>query len=120
MRSSWNKTHDKPWLGKLAIASMLVAGYLAFQVYPQEAAFRAAKRAGASSPQLLSSFAIQYPDSYRIGQVDDLLWQAASGPDGNCALSLYQRVFPYGKHTVEAKRRPTLPEQGCAAASVSN
>ncbi len=99
---------------------MLVAGYLAFQVYPQEAAFQAAKRAGASSPQLLSAFAIQYPDSYRIGQVDDLLWQAASGPDGNCALSLYQRVFPYGKHAVEARQRPTLQEPACAAGSVSN
>jgi hypothetical protein len=120
MKSSWNKTHDMPWLGKLAIAVLLVAGYLAFQVYPQEAAFRAAKRAGASSPQLLSSFAIQYPDSYRIGEVDDLLWLAASGPDGNCALSLYQRVFPYGKHTAEAKHRTTRQEPGCAAVSVSN
>jgi hypothetical protein len=121
MRSSWNKPfRDKPWLGRAVLAVILVAGYLAFQVYPQETAFQAAKRAGASRPQLLSSFAIQYPDSYRIGQVDDLLWQAASGPDGNCALSLYQRVFPYGKHMVEARQRPTRPEQGCAAASVSN
>src|SRR2546430_16231547 len=104
MRSSWNK----PWLGRVGIAVILVAGYLAFQVYPQEAAFQAAKRA--ASPQLLSTFAIQYPDSYRIGQVDDLLWQAASLPDGNCALSLYQRVVPYGKHTAQAQKRPTLPE----------
>ena len=118
MRSSWNKPfRDRPWLGRVVMAVILVAGYLAFQVYPQEAAFQAAKRA--ASPQLLSSFAIQYPDSYRIGQVDDLLWQAASGPDGNCALTLYQRVFPYGKHKVEARQRPTRQEQGCAV-SVSN
>ena len=125
MRSSWNTSwfqffRDMPWLGKFVVAGLLVASYLAFQVYPQEAAYQAAKQAGASSPQLLSSFAIHYPDSYRIGQVDDLLWQAASGPDGNCALSLYQRVFPYGKHTVEAKQRPTRQEQGCTAVSVSN
>ena len=106
-------------VGLLVVVGYFVVGYLAFQVYPQEAAFQAAKRAGAFRPQLLSSFAIQYPDSYRISQVDDLLWQAASGPDGNCALTLYQRVFPYGKHTAEAKQRPTRQEQGCAL-SVSN
>ena len=121
MRWSWNKPfRDTPWLGRFVLAGILVAGYLAFQVYPQEAAFQTAKRAGASSPQLLSSFAIQYPDSYRIGEVDDLLWLAASGPDGNCALTLYQRVFPYGKHTAEAKQRITQPEQGCAPVPVSN
>ena len=119
MSARFKPFRDMTWLRKLVTLGVLVAIYLAFQVYPQEAAFRAAKQAGAASPQLLSSFAIRYPDSYRIGEVDDLLWQAASGPEENCALSLYQRVFPYGKHAAEAKRRPTPPEPGCGVASAS-
>jgi hypothetical protein len=123
MSSFWNKSWYEvirdysPYSGRskfLFFAGLLAVMYLAFQVFPQESAFQAAKRAGATNPQLLSAFAIHYPDSYRIVAVDDLLWEAASGPQGNCALYLYRRTFPYGRHQSEAKQRPATDDPGCA------
>lgn len=123
MPSSWYKTFRGPMhpaVKWLLTVVLLLALYALFQIYPQEAAFHEAKRSGEANPQLLSSFALRYPDSYRIGEVDDLLWRATSGPQGECALYLYQQVFPYGKHAQEASRRPARQEPGCAARPASS
>jgi hypothetical protein len=83
----------------------------AFTVYPQESAFYKAKRDAVSDPWALCSFKTSYPSSYRIGEVDEMLWQATYGPKADWALYLYKQYFQSGKHTEELKQRLAKKKQ---------
>src|SRR5712691_1208006 len=88
----------------LITAGIVAALYGGFVVYPEESAFYKAKREAASDPWALVGFRDSHPSSRRMGEVDDLLWQATSGPKGDWALYLYKEHFGYdGKHKEELK-----------------
>src|SRR5438093_539489 len=67
----------------LTTIGILLALFGGLVIYPEEAAFRKAKREAASDPWALTYFQNKYPMSRRMGEVDDMMWQATYGPKGD-------------------------------------
>src|SRR5260221_6867623 len=58
----------------LSTIGIVLALFGGFVIYPEEAAFRKAKRESADDPWAFISFQNKYPLSSRMGEVDDLMW----------------------------------------------
>src|SRR6185436_728291 len=87
----------------LTTAIIFLSLYGGFVVYPEESAFYKAKRVADSDLYELTHFQSKYPSSHRMGEIDDKLWKATSGPKSDTALNLYKEHFRFGRHKDELK-----------------
>ena len=89
----------------MTVAAFLLALYLGFVVYPDEKAFREARREGRADPWAYVNFKNGHARSRHLGQIDELLWKASYGEKGDWALYLYDHYFYDGRHGGEVKQR---------------